>query len=129
MTINLKEIKDKMHRTSQSLQKELANIRAGRANPSLLNHVKVEYYGVPTPLNQIASVQVPEARVLLITPYDKGSLKSIEQAIFASDLGLTPQNDGTAIRLIIPQLTEDSRKDLVKQVKSEGEKAKVAARN
>ncbi|MDN6899724.1 ribosome recycling factor [Oenococcus sicerae] len=129
MTINLKEVKERMSKVSKALQNDLTNIRAGRANPSILNKVQVEYYGAPTPLNQLASIQVPEARVLLIAPYDKTSLKAIEQAIFASDLGLTPQNDGVAIRLIIPLLTEDSRKELVKQVKAEAEKAKVAARN
>ncbi|EJO01780.1 ribosome recycling factor [Oenococcus oeni] len=127
--IDLKEVKERMGKVSKAFQNELINIRAGRANPNILNKIQVEYYGAPTPLNQLASVQIPEARVLLITPYDKTSLKAIEQAIFASDLGLTPQNDGSAIRLIIPQLTEDSRKELVKQVKAEAEKAKVAARN
>ncbi|MHA5094193.1 ribosome recycling factor [Oenococcus oeni] len=127
--IDLKEVKERMGKVSKAFQNELINIRAGRANPNILNKIQVEYYGAPTPLNQLASVQIPEARVLLITPYDKTSLKAIKQAIFASDLGLTPQNDGSAIRLIIPQLTEDSRKELVKQVKAEAEKAKVAARN
>lgn len=121
--------KDKMAKSGEALERTLADIRAGRANASLLNPVKVDYYGAPTPLNQMASISVPEARQLLITPYDKGTLKDIERAIYESDLGLTPQNDGENIRLIIPQLTEDRRKDLVKDVKAELEKAKVAVRN
>ncbi|WP_412178703.1 ribosome recycling factor [Oenococcus kitaharae] len=127
--IDLVDLKNRMAKASKAFQNELVNIRAGRANPNMLNKIQVEYYGAPTPLNQLASIQVPEARILLITPYDKSSLKSIEQAIFASDLGLTPQNDGNVIRLTIPILTEDGRKDLVKQVKAEAEKAKVASRN
>ncbi|MFT8469538.1 MAG: ribosome recycling factor [Oenococcus sp.] len=129
MMIDLADLKNRMAKASKAFQNELVNIRAGRANPNMLNKIQVEYYGAPTPLNQLASIQVPEARILLITPYDKSSLKSIEQAIFASDLGLTPQNDGNVIRLTIPILTEDGRKDLVKQVKAEAEKAKVASRN
>ena len=125
----LQTAKDKMAKSGEALERTLADIRAGRANASLLNPVKVDYYGAPTPLNQMASISVPEARQLLITPYDKGTLKDIERAIYESDLGLTPQNDGENIRLIIPQLTEDRRKDLVKDVKAELEKAKVAVRN
>ncbi len=128
-SIDLKKIKGKMHLTNKALQDKLANIRAGRANANLLNQVKVEYYGVPTPLNQIASIQVPEARTLLVAPYDKSSLKAIEQALFASNLGLTPQNNGSTIHLTIPQLTEDRRKELGKQVKKIGEQSKIAARN
>lgn len=111
--------KDKMKKSGEALQRTLADIRAGQANASLLNSVKVEYYGAPTPLNQVASITIPEARQLLVTPYDSSILEEIERAIYASNLGLTPQNDGTAIRLIIPQLTEDRRKELAKDVKAE----------
>ena len=120
----LAEAKEKMSKSGDALRRALADIRAGRANASLLNSVKVEYYGVPTPLNQVASITIPEARQLLISPYDESLLGEIEKAIYASNLGLTPQNDGSAIRLVIPQLTEERRKELVKQVK-----AKVAVRN
>jgi ribosome recycling factor len=120
---------ERMAKAGEALRRELSNIRAGIANPAILRNVSVEYYGAATPLNQVASVTVPEARVLLITPFDKSLLKDIEQAIFASDLGLTPANDGTVIRLVIPALTEETRKDLAKEVKGEAEKAKVAVRN
>ena len=123
----LNDAKQKMAKSGDALQRTLADIRAGQANASLLNSVKVEYYGAPTPLNQVASITIPEARQLLITPYDESVLE--EKAIYASNLGLTPQNDGSSIRLIIPQLTEDRRKELVKDVKAELEKAKVAVRN
>ena len=125
----LNDAKQKMAKSGDALQRTLADIRAGQANASLLNSVKVEYYGAPTPLNQVASITIPEARQLLITPYDESVLEEIEKAIYASNLGLTPQNDGSSIRLIIPQLTEDRRKELVKDVKAELEKAKVAVRN
>ena len=125
----LAEAKEKMNKSGDALRRALADIRAGRANASLLNSVKVEYYGVPTPLNQVASITIPEARQLLISPYDESLLGEIEKAIYASNLGLKPQNDGSAIRLVIPQLTEERRKELVKQVKAELEKAKVAVRN
>lgn len=125
----LSEAQDKMEKSAESLQRELGNIRAGRANASILNRVTVDYYGAQTPINQMASITIPEPRVLLITPFDKSVLKDLEQAIFASDLGLTPANDGTAIRLVIPQLTEERRKELAKDVKAENEKAKVAVRN
>jgi ribosome recycling factor len=125
----LASAKDKMAKSGDALKRTLADIRAGRANASILNPVKVDYYGAPTPLNQMASISVPEARQLLISPYDKSTLKDIERAIYEADLGLTPQNDGEAIRIIIPQLTEDRRKELVKDVKAELEKAKVAVRN
>lgn len=125
----LAEAKEKMSKSGDALRRALADIRAGRANASLLNSVKVEYYGVPTPLNQVASITIPEARQLLISPYDESLLGEIEKAIYASNLGLTPQNDDSAIRLVIPQLTEERRKELVKQVKAELEKAKVAVRN
>ena len=115
----LNDAKQKMAKSGDALQRTLADIRAGQANASLLNSVKVEYYGAPTPLNQVASITIPEARQLLITPYDESVLEEIEKAIYASNLGLTPQNDGSSIRLIIPQLTEDRRKELVKDVKAE----------
>ncbi|MBM6941125.1 ribosome recycling factor [Limosilactobacillus coleohominis] len=125
----LANAKEKMNKSGDALKRTLADIRAGRANASLLNPVKVDYYGAPTPLNQMASITVPEARQLLVSPYDKSTLKDIERAIYEANLGLTPQNDGEAIRIIIPQLTEDRRKELVKDVKAELEKAKVAVRN
>ena len=125
----LAEAKEKMAKSGDALKRTLADIRAGRANASLLNPVTVEYYGAPTPLNQLASITIPEARQLLISPYDKTTLKDIERAIYESNLGLTPQNDGETIRLVVPQLTEDRRKELVKDVKAEMEKAKVAVRN
>lgn len=125
----LNEAKDKMSKSGDALRRTLADIRAGRANASLLNGVKVDYYGAPTPLNQVASITIPEARQLLVTPYDESSLDNIEKAIYAANLGLTPQNDGSAIRILIPQLTEERRKELVKDVKAELEKAKVAVRN
>lgn len=132
MKINDSRIKDgqaRMTKAEEAFQKELGNIRAGRANASLLNRVMVDYYGAPTPLNQIAQITIPEARVLLVTPYDKSALQNIEHAILASDLGISPANDGSAIRLVIPQLTEERRKEIAKQVKAESEKAKVAVRN
>lgn len=125
----LDEAKYKMAKSGDALRRTLADIRAGRANASLLNGVKVDYYGAPTPLNQVASITIPEARQLLVTPYDESSLDNIEKAIYAANLGLTPQNDGSAIRILIPQLTEERRKELVKDVKAELEKAKVAVRN
>ena len=123
----LNDAKQKMAKSGYALQRTLADIRAGQANASLLNSVKVEYYGAPTPLNQVASITIPEARQLLITPYDESVLEEIEKAIYASNLGLTPQNDGSSIRLIIPQLTEDRRKELVKDVKAELEKTNDVA--
>ncbi|KRM18805.1 ribosome recycling factor [Ligilactobacillus hayakitensis DSM 18933 = JCM 14209] len=123
------EAQEKMTKAEQALQRELGNIRAGRANASLLNRITVEYYGAPTPLNQMAQISVPEARVLMVTPYDKTSLNDIEHALMASDLGIAPMNDGSAIRLVIPQLTEERRKELAKQVKSVSENGKIAVRN
>ncbi|MBM7617093.1 ribosome recycling factor [Weissella uvarum] len=125
----VEQANEKMEKATDSLQRELSEIRAGVANPSILRGVNVEYYGAETPLNQIASITVPEARVLLITPFDKSALKNIEQAIFSADLGLTPANDGSVIRLVIPALTEESRKDLAKEVKGVAEKSKVAVRS
>lgn len=125
----IKDGQEKMVKAQDALRHELGGIRAGRANASILNRVMVEYYGAPTPLNQLAQISIPEARVLLITPYDKSSLDSIEHAILASNLGLNPVNDGTVIRLVIPQLTEERRKELAKEVKSIGEKAKGSVRH
>ncbi|HLU21873.1 ribosome recycling factor [Lederbergia graminis] len=121
--------KGKMEKAIQAYTRELAGIRAGRANASLLDRLSIDYYGAPTPVNQIASISVPEARLLVIQPYDKSVLGDIEKAILKSDLGLTPSNDGSLIRLTIPQLTEERRKELVKVVKKAGEEAKIAIRN
>ena len=123
------EAKDKMHKAAENLQRNLGQIRAGRANASLLDRVQVTYYGVPTPLNQMASITIPEARVLMITPFDKSMVQEVEKALLASDLGITPTSDGNVIRLVIPQLTEERRKELAKDVKKEAEQAKVAIRN
>ena len=103
------EAKEKMKKAAQNLQRELGQIRAGRANASLLDRITVNYYGAPTPLNQMASIQIPEARVLMITPFDKSILQDVEKAIMASDIGISPTNDGNVIRLVIPQLTEERR--------------------
>ncbi|MBP3270720.1 MAG: ribosome recycling factor [Ruminococcus sp.] len=108
---------------------EFAAIRAGRANPSVLDKVKIDYYGAPTPISQVAAVSVAEARILVITPWDKSTLKMIEKAIQASDIGINPQKDGQALRLIFPQLTEDRRKEIVKDIKKLGEESKVAVRS
>ncbi|WP_027408716.1 ribosome recycling factor [Anoxybacteroides tepidamans] len=121
--------KEKMDKAIQAFSRELAGIRAGRANPSLLEKITVDYYGVSTPINQLASINVPEARLLVIQPYDKSILKDVEKAILASDLGLTPSNDGSVIRITIPPLTEERRRELVKLVKKYSEDAKVAVRN
>lgn len=121
--------KEKMTKSEQALQHQLGSIRAGRANASLLDRVSVEYYGAPTPINQLAAVSVPEARLLMISPYDKTALGDIEKAILKADLGIMPNNDGEVIRIAIPQLTEERRKELVKEVKKEAEDAKVAVRN
>lgn len=123
------EAKDKMHKAAENLQRNLGQIRAGRANASLLDRVQVTYYGVPTPLNQMASITIPEARVLMITPFDKSMVQEVEKALLVSDLGITPTSDGNVIRLVIPQLTEERRKELAKEVKKEAEQAKVAIRN
>lgn len=125
----IEKAKERMTQSHQSLAREYGHIRAGRANASLLDRISVEYYGVDTPLNQIASITIPEARVLLVSPFDKGSLKDIERAINASDLGITPSSDGSVIRLVIPALTEETRRELAKEVKKVGENSKVAIRN
>ncbi len=125
----LNQTKEKMEKSISAFSRELASIRAGRANASLLDRITVDYYGAPTPINQLGGVSVPEARLLVITPYDKSILGEIEKAIMKSDIGITPTNDGNVIRLTIPQLTEERRKELVKVVKKEAEEAKVAIRN
>lgn len=125
----LSEAKSSMKKAEQAFSRELGNIRAGVANPSILNRVEVEYYGAMTPLNQLAQITVPEARVLLITPFDKSSIQNIEKAILQSDVGITPANDGNVIRLVIPALTEERRKEIAKQVGKEAELAKISVRN
>ena len=120
---------DKMRKSIDAVSADFASVRAGRANAAVLDRITVDYYGSPTPIQQIASVSTPDARSLLIQPWDASVLKGIEKAILASDLGLNPQNDGRTIRLIFPALTEERRRDLVKQVKKYGEEAKVAVRN
>ena len=123
------ELGEKMEKALQNLEKRFATVRAGRANPSSLDGVMVEYYGSMTPLKQLATISVPEARQLLIKPFDRGSLKNIEKAILTSNLGYNPGNDGETIIIIIPELTEERRKELVKQVKAISEEGKVAIRN
>ncbi len=125
----LDEAKKKMHASVEPLKKELATLRTGRANPSLLDSVQVEYYGAMVPLNQMASVTVPEASMLILTPFDKSSIKAIETAILKSELGLNPGNDGNVVRLPIPPLTEERRKDLVKASHRMGEEIRTAIRN
>ena len=120
---------DKMTKTINNLDGELATIRAGRANPHVLDKVAVDYYGTPTPIQQVANVSVPEARMIQIQPWESSLIKGIEKAILTSDLGLNPNNDGKVIRLVFPELTEERRKELVKDVKKKGEGAKVAVRN
>ena len=120
---------DKMTKTINNLDGELATIRAGRANPHVLDKLTVDYYGSPTPIQQVANVSVPEARMIQIQPWESSLIKGIEKAILTSDLGLNPSNDGKVIRLVFPELTEERRKELVKDVKKKGEAAKVAVRN
>ena len=119
----------KMTKTLEGLTKELVTIRAGRANPHILDKLTVDYYGTPTPIQQVANVSVPEARMIQIQPWEKKMVREIEKAIMTSDLGINPTNDGTTVRLLFPELTEDRRKELVKDVKKKGEAAKVAIRN
>ena len=125
----LKTAGDKMSKSIDSLARELASIRTGAANSSMLDRVNVEYYGAPTPLNQLASISIPEARMLVVTPYDKSSVDSVLKAIQMADLGVNPTSDGTLIRITVPQLTEERRKEFVKDARKEGENAKVAIRN
>ncbi len=125
----LLECETRMEETIEALEKRFINVRAGRANPSMLDGVMVEYYGVPTPLKQLANISVPEARQLSIKPFDKSILGDIEKAIFEANIGITPNNNGEVIFLVIPALTEDRRKELVKQVKQIAEEGKIALRN
>jgi ribosome recycling factor len=120
---------EKMAKATTHVQEEFANVRTGRANPGLVQNLRVDYYGAETPLQQLASFSVPEARMLIISPFDKGSMKAIEKAIINSDLGLSPSNDGVVIRLNFPALTQDRRKEYVKMVKGKAEEGKIAVRN
>lgn len=123
------QFETKMKKTCEALEQQLATIRAGRANAAVLDQITVDYYGSPTPINQVASIATPDARSLLIQPWDASILKGIEKAILTSDLGINPQNDGRMLRLVFPPLTEERRLDLVKQTKKYGEECKVAVRN
>lgn len=129
MQEHLKLYKDKMEKSLDVLLDEYASIRAGRANPHVLDRLRIDYYGTPTPIQQVGNVTVPEARMIVIQPWEKSLLKEIEKAILVSDLGINPTNDGNVIRLVFPELTEERRKDLAKDVKKKGEGAKVAIRN
>lgn len=129
MNERLQVFDTKMQKTLNNLEAELRTIRAGRANPHILDKLVVDYYGMPTPIQQVANVSVPEARMIQIQPWERSMIKTIEKAILTSDIGINPSNDGTVIRLVFPELTEDRRKELVKDVKKKGEAAKVAIRN
>ena len=123
------EIKEKMEKTIENLVQRLSEVRAGRANPAILNKVKIDYYGTSTPINQVAGISVPEARMIMIQPWDVSILKEIEKAILASEIGINPNNDGKVIRLVFPELTEERRKELVKEIKKYSEDTKVTIRN
>lgn len=125
----LEDAENRMKKTIEHLTGDFASLRAGRANPAMVDKIMVDYYGVPTPINQLSNITVPEARLLVIQPWDKSSIANIEKAIMKSDLGINPNSDGNVIRLAIPQLTEESRKDLVKVIKKRAEEARVAIRN
>jgi ribosome recycling factor len=125
----LEDAKERMHKSVESTQHEFSTVRTGRASPSLLDRVTVDYYGAMTPLNQLATISAPEARMLTVQPYDKSSIKAIEKAINESDVGLTPSNDGNVVRLVVPELTEERRKELVKVVRNLAEEGRVAIRN
>ena len=129
MQESLQVYEDKMNKTLEVLESDYMTIRAGRANPHVLDKIKVDYYGTPTPLQQVGNINVPEARMIIIQPWEKSLLKAIEKAILTSELGINPTNDGNVIRLVFPELTEERRKELVKDVKKKGESAKVAVRN
>lgn len=129
MDERLKVYEEKMTKSYDSMQREFVSIRAGRANPHVLDKIRVDYYGTPTPLQQVGNISVPEPRMLQIQPWEKSLLKAIEKAIQTSDIGINPINDGSIIRLVFPELTEERRKELVKDVKKKGEAAKVAVRN
>ena len=125
----IQDAKTRMHKAIEALKNELGSVRSGRASPGLVEHLRVDYYGTPTPLNQLATISTPDARLIVIQPYDRGAMGSVEKAIQKSDLGLTPANDGTVIRLSIPPLTEDRRRELAKHVRKRVEEARVAVRN
>ena len=125
----IKKFEEKMQKSIESLEREYNSIRAGRANPHVLDKIKVDYYGTPTPLQQVGNVSVPEPRIITIQPWETSLLKAIEKEIMQSDIGINPTNDGKVIRLVFPELTEERRKELVKDVKKKGEAAKVAIRN
>lgn len=125
----LLDSEERMQKTIEVLRKDFASLRAGRANPAILNRVQVDYYGVPTPINQMANISAPEPRLLIIQPWDKSTIPNIEKAILKSDLGLNPSSDGTVIRIAIPQLTQERRKELVKTIKKKAEEAKIGIRN
>ena len=129
MDARLQQYNSKMEKTVEFLLADYVTIRAGRANPHVLDKIKVDYYGTPTPIQQVGNISVPEPRIIQIAPWEKNLIKAIEKAILTSDLGITPNNDGVVIRLVFPELTEERRKDLVKEVKKKGEEAKVAIRN
>ncbi len=129
MDTRIQTYHDKMQKAFDFFQSELATIRAGRANPHVLDKIRVDYYGTPTPIQQVGNITVPEPRIIQIAPWEKSLIKEIEKAIMASDVGITPSNDGAVIRLVFPELTEERRKDLVKEVKKKGEDCKVAVRN
>ena len=129
MDQRLNQYEEKMEKSVGALEKDFAAIRAGRANPHILDKIKVDYYGTPTPLQQVGNTSVPEARILQIQPWESSLIKEIEKAILNSDLGINPTNDGKVIRLVFPELTEDRRKELAKDIKKKGENAKVAIRN
>ena len=129
MDARLQPYEEKMQKAYDYLETDLASIRAGRANPHVLDRIKVDYYGTPTPIQQVGNITVPEPRMIQIAPWEKSLIKEIEKAIMMSDVGITPSNDGTLIRLVFPELTEERRKELVKDVKKRGEESKVAIRN
>ena len=129
MDARVKTYEEKMQKAYDFLLADYQTIRAGRANPHVLDKLKVDYYGTPTPIQQVGNITVPEARMIQIAPWEKSLIREIEKAIMASDIGITPNNDGTVIRLVFPELTEERRKDLVRDVKKKGEEAKVAIRN
>lgn len=129
MDARLQQYEDKMRKTKEFLEADYAAVRAGRANPHVLDKLRVDYYGTPTPIQQVGNVTVPEARIIQIAPWDRSLMKEIEKAILTSDIGINPSNDGSVIRLVFPELTEERRKDLVKDVKKKAEEAKVAVRN
>ncbi len=129
MDERIKVYEEKMKKAYEFLESDYAGIRAGRANPHVLDKLRVDYYGTPTPIQQVGNITVPEARIIQIAPWEKTMIKAIEKAIMTSDIGINPSNDGAVIRLVFPELTEERRKDLAKDVKKKGEEAKVAVRN